>query len=67
MSLSGPFNLASGGVLAASPLIPNCSALRNSEKVMEAGVLLWGYQREFPGYRQPTGAWVMENCRMRGS
>ena len=67
MNLNGPFNLASGGFLAASPLILNCSALRNSEKVMEAGVLLWGDQREFAAYRQTTGAGVMENCRMRSS
>ena len=39
MSLSDPFNLASSGFLAASLLITNCSALWNSEKVLEAGVL----------------------------
>ena len=38
-SLSGPFNLASGGFVANSPLISNCSALWNSEKVMKSGVL----------------------------
>ena len=31
--------LALDGFLAASPLISDCSALWNSEKVMEAGVL----------------------------
>ena len=40
ISLSGPFSLASGGFTAAPLLISNCSALWNSEKVMEAGVLL---------------------------
>ena len=39
MSLSGLFNLASGGSLAAPPLISNCCALWSSEKVMEPGVL----------------------------
>ena len=41
MSFSGPYNLASGGFLAAPSLISNCSksALWNSGKVMEAGVL----------------------------
>ena len=32
-------NLASGGSLAAPPLISSCFALWNSEKVMEAGGL----------------------------
>ena len=36
MSLSGPFNPASDGFIAASPLISNCSALWISEKVIEA-------------------------------
>lgn len=39
MSLSGTFNLASRGILAAPPLISNCSALWDSEKAIEAGVL----------------------------
>ena len=38
MNLSGPFNLPSGGFIAASPLISNCSTCWNSEKVREAGV-----------------------------
>ena len=40
MSLSGPFNLASGRFLAAPPLLASVeSALWRSRKVMEAGVL----------------------------
>ena len=41
ISFSGPFNLASGCFLAAPSLISRCSksALWNSGKVMEAGVL----------------------------
>ena len=39
MSLSGLFHLASGGSVAASPLISNCCAFWNLEKVMEPGLL----------------------------
>ena len=39
MSLSGFFSIVSGGFVAAPPLINNCSALWNSEKVMETEVL----------------------------
>ena len=39
MSFPGPFNLASGGFLAASPLRKFSSALWKSRKVMEVGVL----------------------------
>ena len=39
VSLSGPFSFASRGFASASPLIIKCSALWNSEKVTEGGVL----------------------------
>ena len=39
IGLSGPFNLASGGFAAVSPLVNNYSALWNSEKVMEPRIL----------------------------
>ena len=39
MSLSGLFNLASDGSVAAPLLISNCCALWILEKVMEPGVL----------------------------
>ena len=39
IGLSGPFNLASGGFVAVSPLVSNYSDLWNSEKVIEPRVV----------------------------
>ena len=60
--------LALDGFLAASPLISDCSALWNSEKVMEAGVLparMENKKASMP--RSPTGPysasspWLISN------
>ena len=58
MNLSGPFNLTSGGFIAASPLISNCSTCWNSEKVREAGVFRQRRTKRLPCPGAPQGpAW----------
>ena len=78
MSFSGPLNLASGGFLAAPPLICNCLNLPfgNSGKVMEAGVLPTrnGEQKGLHAselHRAPLGftsmllSWITQSGRVR--
>ena len=58
MSLSGPFSFASRGFASASPLISKCSALWNSEKVTEGGVLLTGNGRQ-KGLHAQESLWAL--------